>query len=541
MKIALLGQLDANPVVRKKQQLRRLLGLAALPWLALGCGTGTPTQALRSPAPVMLGKSEGSGARPAATVGQPPVKPGAVVVQVKHQEEMPPPATVAPDCGAKTLPICLDTVLRLAEEQNPQLALGRERVYQAASDRQLAGKSWLPDFYAGVAWGRHEGGIQNEDGTLTQSSFGNLFGGLELSSSFDLREATYKVVSAEREVWQKRGDLTRTTHEQLLDSASAYIDLMTARTAEGFARDIYQKLEALYKDARNLADTEPPVAPLADSLNAALLGHEQAILKFKQQGDAASAKLAYLLGLDACTALVPVDDHLLTIDLVDASLPTDALVEKAVASGPGILEIEGLLATIQSAYDRAQGPSKWIPIFDMRMLEGGFGAGPGDNLAWANRFELGIAAKWNLTEYLTAKDRARSAISRIRQAQLTLEDLKGRLTLGVRESHSAILSGHGQIDRAYEAVQSAKEAYKKSKQRYDLKPQGTNAADLLQAVISPVNSYELAVGAWLQAVNEYDKAQVRLRLLVGPGTEQAACAEPGAEVQRSMIIGTRSK
>jgi hypothetical protein len=98
------------------------------------------------------------------------------------------------------------------------------------------------------------------------------------------------------------------------------------------------------------------------------------------------------------------------------------------------------------------------------------------------------------------------------------------VTLGVRESHDAILSGQGQIRNAYDAVQSGREAYKKSKQRFEDKPIGTNPADLLRDILTPLYNYESTLAAWLQAVSEYDKAQLRLRLLVGPAVEDGHCA-----------------
>src|SRR5206468_11640310 len=123
----------------------------------------------------------------------------------------------------RPLPISLDTVLRLAEEQNGQIALARERVREATAEKHL--KQWLPDLYVGTAYYRHEGGIQNEDGTLTRSSFGAMFGGMEVRGRFDLREAVFQRVDAERKVWQQKGELSKLSSENLLDAANTYVDL----------------------------------------------------------------------------------------------------------------------------------------------------------------------------------------------------------------------------------------------------------------------------------------------------------------------------
>src|SRR5439155_13630635 len=145
----------------------------------------------------------------------------------------------------RPLPISLDTVLRLAEEQNGQIALARERVREATAEKHL--KHWLPDVYVGTAYYRHEGGIQNEDGTLTHSSMGALFAGVELDSRLDVREIAYRQVTAERKAWQQQGELSRITSETLLDAAGTYIDLLAARTGEAVARNLEKHLQDLFE------------------------------------------------------------------------------------------------------------------------------------------------------------------------------------------------------------------------------------------------------------------------------------------------------
>src|SRR5260370_28904266 len=100
--------------------------------------------------------------------------------------------------------------------------------------------------------------------------------------------------------------------------------------------------------------------------------------------------------------MIPVDWTPLPLALVDAAPPTCELVGQALASGPGIQEMDGLLALIHEAMDRAQGLGKFMPVLGVRMAEGAFGAGPGSSSTWDNRFDLGLQARWNLTEYCSA-------------------------------------------------------------------------------------------------------------------------------------------
>src|SRR5262249_44912436 len=151
----------------------------------------------------------------------------------------------------------LDTVLRLAEEQNAQVALARERLHEREAEKDLADLSWLPNIHAGTAFYRHEGGIQNENGTLTRSSTGALFPGLDVSARLDLRETAFQRINAERQLWQQKGELSRVTSETLMDAANTYIDLLAARTSEAillrtetYQREVLRWAEELFKQQK---------------------------------------------------------------------------------------------------------------------------------------------------------------------------------------------------------------------------------------------------------------------------------------------------
>ncbi|MBV9123728.1 MAG: TolC family protein, partial [Planctomycetes bacterium] len=231
------------------------------------------------------------------------------------------------------------------------------------------------------------------------------------------------------------------------------------------------------------------------------------------QAAAAQSKLNYLLGLDPCAQLVPVDPSLMPFDLIDATPPACQLVSQALATGPGVQELQGLLALIQESMERAQGPAKYLPVFQVGMAEGLFGASAGDDTNWDNRFDLGLQARWNLTEFLTARSRRRVAESKAQQAQLAYQELRAKLTAGVQEAREAILSGHDQIRQAEQQVDFAQQAYKLSNQRLKSNVAGSTPTEVLLAI----QSLGRAQLNYLTTTNAFDKAQLRLMVLLGPG------------------------
>ncbi|HEX5270716.1 MAG TPA: TolC family protein, partial [Gemmataceae bacterium] len=399
---------------RRLARLRRLasrLG-AALPLVALGCAAESPALAqvptTRAAAPEVVAPA-------------------------------PPAAEV------KTLPIGLDTVLRLAEGQNGQIALAREKVREAYAGQDLAKSAWLPQINVGTAYYRHEGGIQNEDGTLTHSSFGGVLAGMEVVGKIDLHEAVFAQVDAERKVWQQKGELSRVTSETLLDAASTYIDLMTARTGEAIIRRTVHDEEEILEQARGLAKAEPGVQFLVEGFESESAVLRQNAAKLRRQGDAAATKLAYLLGLGPGVELVPVDGWLIPIELVDPNTPAQELIARATTNGPGVRELQGLLALITAAREKAKGCGKFLPTVEVGALEGLFGAGPGGRMDFDNRLDVVVQARWNLTGLFTAKDQQRVADSRVRQVELSYEDVRAKLAAGVEEARQASLGGREEL------------------------------------------------------------------------------------------------
>jgi outer membrane protein TolC len=236
------------------------------------------------------------------------------------------------------------------------------------------------------------------------------------------------------------------------------------------------------------------------------------IRKLREQARAAAAKLVYLLGLDPCVELVPIDGRLVRLQLVDATPPTCTLVEKALKNGPAVREMEGLLAVIQDAMTRSQGAGQYLPIVEMRMAEGAFGAGPGDQLDWDNRWDLCLQVRWNLTEFLTARDRRRVADAKFQQAHLAYQDLRGKLTAGVQAAREEILSGGEQLPLLDQQIDQAAEAQRLSDERLRNRIAGSSYGEVLLGL----QNKNLAQLNRLNALRAYDKAQVRLMILLGP-------------------------
>ncbi len=440
----------------------------------------------------------------------------------------PPPApspaeTTLPAEAERVIPISLDTVFRMAEGQNAQVSRARAQVDQALAEQDLAAKKWIPDLYAGVGYYRHEGGIQQEDGTLIRSSMGAVAAGTVLHGKLDLREAMFQKVDAERKMWQQKAELSRITSEQLLDAASTYIDLLAARSGEAIAVRLEKEVDDLVQRTQKLAEVERGAKVELERVRGELNARRASVRKARTQAEAASAKLGYLLGLEPCVRLQPADTNLMPIELVDVSRPVNDLVAQAMSSGPGVHELESLLSLIDNAIAKSKGPARLIPTVQLWAGEGDFGAGPGANISNSNRLDIGVAVGWNLTNLVTRCERQRVADAQRQQAHFAYADLRGRLALGVQEARETILGERDDIGLSQDQISHAEAANKLSKQRLEESIQGSSPSEVLMSL----QGLGLAQWNYLNAVREYNKAQIRMLLLTGvPPSGAAPCAQP---------------
>jgi outer membrane protein TolC len=498
------------PKFARLRWLASRLWLTGLPLLGAGCAFGTPVAD--------------------AVFGRPPI------VRAQAPDAAPPPAAVVPGPGFDAhdtpaphlVPISLDTILHLAEDQNLQVSKAREKVNEAEGRVDLAHKKILPDVWVGAAYYKHDGGIQLEDGTLIHSSTGAMLDGVDVQSVLDLKEYAYQKVVAEQHALEDKADLSKMTYDTLLDATTTYIDLLSAQQSRAVAVQLEKDLLELLPLAEKKAEVVPGAAVEVSRIQAELGARRQNILKFAAQAAGANARLIYLLGLDPCSQLVPLDSSLIAFHLIDPHTPVCDLVGQAMSQGPGIHELEQMVALIEDSIRRSKGLSRFLPIVEVHAVDGLFGAGPGDDWKYDNRFDGYVDVKWNLTDFCTRCERRRIADAQRAQTHLAYSDLQAKLTAGVEEAHAEIMSGGPEMARGEDQVRYASLARDQSMKRLTTNADGSNPTEVLMSL----QSLSIAHFNYVSAIRDYDKAQLRLMLLTGncqavpPGAAPVAAPAP---------------
>ncbi|HEV3146933.1 MAG TPA: TolC family protein [Gemmataceae bacterium] len=473
-------------------------GMLALPWLGLACSQvapgvpGTPQQV-------------------------PPNTPGMMYAPSPDESFRIRMASAPAHAAPQAMPISLDAVLGLAEEGNPALQVARSKVWAAYTEKQMAAARWLPDVYVGVGYFQHNGGIQLQQGQIIYSDTQALSTGPNVTFSYDPREYAFRQLTAARKLWQENGELSKVSYEQTLDASTTYIDMLAAHTALNISLELEKALQSLYADVKKAHQILDLAALGLEEQRLQQEINTQIQMQRKLQGkiEAASAKLAYLLGLDLNTVLLPVDTQMVAFHIVDISPPLEALVSQSITNGPGIRELEGILAVIQHGIGRSQGITRFAPQIDVQAGEGLFGAGVIGNLGYDHRFDLAMQARWNLTELLQGERKRQVAMAQMNQVAWTAQELRARLTMGVQESRSTIITNEGLFTSAEDQIREAKKMLESVK---ELKMKATEGVTYTSVLNAHLNVAQVQLN-YVELLRDFDKAELRLMILLGPGAK----------------------
>ena len=132
-------------------------------------------------------------------------------------------------------------------------------------------------------------------------------------------------------------------------------------------------------------------------------------------------------------------------------------------------------------------------------------------MAFANRLDMGVQVRWNLTDLCRARAERRVACALLTQAQITHADVRAKLALGVREARESAVSGEQELALATEQILHAKQAADLSDMRLTEGIAGSSFSEVLLSKKSVAG----AQASYLGVLRDFDKAQLRLMVLCG--------------------------
>ncbi len=404
-------------------------------------------------------------------------------------------------------PIDLETVLKLAADQNLQIAQDQleTRVVKNTFYQNLS--NLLPSIYATYDHSRFQGGIQifgNETLTIYQTRIQPQL--LTRWTLYPGGTTLFESLAARRRYNASESFLQETYQEQLARAVDAYFQLIATYVQRDDARQSLQ--EASYQVSVSEARIRAGVGTNLELMRAQNLQaqRERNLIQAENSMLQREQELLNRLNLDRHIHLIPKTIEAVQLVLVPPSTPPELLIQEALVSNP---ELEGVNAEIKALQaDHYAAISAIVPSVTLEANIGGTGPYIDDLfLTRQGRFRIEANLLENLGTEVLLNIRRTSLL--IKQAKLrrdqVIRDIETNVTNAWLDS-SALAK---EIQVAEVELATAQEAYRLAVARFEA---GVGIQlDVLDAETELSNArFRLA-----DAVVRFDQAQIRLLEAMG--------------------------
>jgi outer membrane protein TolC len=413
--------------------------------------------------------------------------------------------------------IDLTTVLRLANAQNLDIQIARERLNEAKANRDSATWGFFPWLSPGAGFRRHEGRIQAVEGRVFDADKQSYNVGGTITAQVDLGDAVYKRLAAKQLFKAAGQDLRTQQQEAAATAAQNYFELAKAKGLIGVQREALKVSRDYQKQIHEAVGAG--VAFKGDELRVQTLT-ERTQISLRQaleQHRIVAARLARTLHLDPSVDLTTEESELVPLVLIDQNLALDRLVQQALAARPELKQSDALIAAAQEANNAAV-YEPMIPSVGAQVFAGGLGGGPGGstgNFGSSEDYYLGVS--WKIGPGgLFDFTRRGATKARLENTKLSREKLKDQIVAQIVESHARVHSLWDQIEATKQNLATADETLRLSRQRKEL------GVGIVLEDIQSQQELTRARADYLTAVADFNTAQYALGLALGRETGEGA-------------------
>ena len=444
--------------------------------------------------------------------------------------------TATADDSAEQI-IDLAAALAMGGADHLQIALARERVVQAHSEVVSAQALRLPSLRFGIGWNRHDGRLQETQGSVLEVSRNSLFigggaglggppplaggssGPARLAVNLSLADAYFAPLIAERQLDSAHAAQSATFNDALLQIAQAYVDLVAATGLRANAQVSLGATRELVKLSRDFLETGAGAQSEVDRASTERGAWETTVQEADRQVALAAAELARLLRIDRGIRLVPADEELVALEIIDRELPLDDLIDEGLASRPEMRFHDSQIAS-QSERVHQEYWRPWLPHIVANTSIGTFGGGPSsqfDNQSGRSDIDLLAVWEWKNLGYGNLALRQR-AISQMRQAQFQADWTEDQIRTQIVTAFADVQSFAAQIESTRQQISDAQDSYDRNLKRVR---QGRGLPiELIQAIRAQATS----LSAHTRSISRYNRSQ--FRLLHAIGTAPAVADDP---------------
>lgn len=406
--------------------------------------------------------------------------------------------------------IDLPTALRLANAQNLDVQIAREKLDEAKANHTSAVSQFFPWLAPGVSYRRHDNLIQAVDGEFIKVHKQSYAPGATVGAQLDLGDAIYKNLAAKQNVNVAEHAFAVQRQETAFAAARDYFELLFAQAAVGVAEEavkISTNYEAQIREAVSAGLTFK-----GDELRVKIQSqrNQLALQQAIEQRRAASTRLAQTLHLDPAIELIAENSELTPLNIFDEKRSMSSLVAEAIENRPDRKQIRAAVASAAAEKKGAvYGPL--IPTLSAQAFVGGLG---GDSNASRSRFDeqedYFVGASWRIGPGgLFDFGRTRAAEARLKSAELSGTKIDDAISSEVVNAFVRVVSLREQIDSAKKVLSAAEENLRLARLRKEF------AVGIVLENIQAEQDLTRARFDYLKAIADFDSAQYALRRAVG--------------------------
>lgn len=433
------------------------------------------------------------------------------------------PSAADVSMNVRQTPMDLGNVLSMVGGQHPTVGFAKWRVQQAYAEQLRSETLWLPSIQAGVSAHQHDGNLQASNGAVQDVNRSSLQAGLGtgavgagttpnpgIVARFHMADAIYAPSIAEKNAWAQGHAATAAVNDQLLNASLAWLELLTSEQSVAVLRDTLERTQQLSKITVDFAESGQGLRSDADRLNTEMSLANNRLIAAKERAEVANARLIEAISAQAGQRIIPMEQGLVPILLVEESSDPNWLISEGLRHRPELREAKCLVSAACEQYERQKfGP--FVPSVLLGMSQSGFGGGRGttaDN--FGGRTDFDAALTWELRGLGYGELAARrNTAAQVEQARFRQVRLMDQVAREITEAHAQSRFRSERITIAKQGIQSAEESVRSNIDRI------RNAQGLPIEALQSIRALEDARLALLQAISDYNEAQFRLHRAIG--------------------------
>ncbi|MBX3452189.1 MAG: TolC family protein [Planctomycetaceae bacterium] len=444
-----------------------------------------------------------------------------VIVASAVEPAPPPPISTEVETGAYTL--SLSNVLHLADSQNPNVAVARERIHEAYARVEQAETLWIPSLRAGLNYNHHEGSIQDVAGRVFNTNRSSFYGGMGANAvgagspavpgivaQFHLTDAIFQPKIAAHQASARQFGATAARNDTLRDAAVAYLELVRAEHALAIAREAVANTQKLTDLTRQYAETGQGLQSDHQRLEAELALRKEELVAGEEGVQVASARLAQVLHADPSVVIQSGEPTVIPLQIVTLDGGPASYVATGLSRRPELAEQKHLVCEAVERLRREKF-APLVPSVLLGMSYGGMGGGFGSSIVNSDdRWDADAVAYWEIRNLGFGERAARKETSSLqRQAQMRELAILDLVAREVAEAHAQVTNREQRIELTQRGLEAARKSYSLNLQRIE------NAQGLPIETLQSIQALANSQRAYLNAVVDYNIAQFELSRAIG--------------------------